>query len=188
MYIILWYNIIYKETGDIMYKEVTDTKISFYDDSNNEIMYIDYSIDECIWYFKNNRIIIKDTDELFEPLKAIFLNQYEFNDNEILKSYKNSNELVWYSDCYYNPDDEWSRNSVSYLKILLSNNEFQLQCIKPLDNIVDRKDKSHIICFSPLGNGKYARNIETGLTLQDDFVINVYQKLLRKDKVKDLRK
>ena len=30
--------------------------------------------------------------------------------------------------------------------------------------------KSYVIGFSPLGNGRYAKNIETGLTLQDDFV------------------
>ena len=29
----------------------------------------------------------------------------EFND-DILFNYKDANQLIWYSDCYYNPDDD----------------------------------------------------------------------------------
>ena len=65
---------------------------------------------------------------------------------------------------------------------------FTLKCTKPLDNMFDRSEKSHVIAFSPLGNGKYTKNIESGLTLQDDFVIMVYQELLKKEKVKELHK
>lgn len=57
-----------------------------------------------------------------------------------------------------------------------------------MDEIIDRKNKSHVIGFSPLGNGRYVKNIETGLTLQDDFVQQVYQKLLKNEKVKKLHK
>ena len=63
-----------------------------------------------------------------------------------------------------------------------------LKCTKPLDDIIDRGTKSHVIGFSPLGNGKYTKNIESGLTLQDDFVIMVYQKLLKREKIKELRR
>ena len=172
-----------------MYKVVNETKISFYDDSNNEFMYIDYSTDECIWYFDNSNVIIitKDMD-LFEPIKELMLQQYVFNEDEILKSYKSNNKLIWYSDCHFNPDDEWSRNSVSYLTIEYIDGVFKLKCTKPLDNIIDRKEKSHVIAFSPLGNGKYTKNIESGLTFQDDFVIMVYQELLKRKKVKELRR
>lgn len=103
--------------------------------------------------------------------------QYEFNNNKMLKSSKDNNSLVWYSDCYYNLDDEWNRNSVSYLTIEYENGIFKLKYIKSLDNMIDRKDKSHVIGFSPLGNGKYVRNIKTGSTLQNDFVLMVYQEL-----------
>ena len=63
-----------------------------------------------------------------------------------------------------------------------------LKCIKPLDDIIDRKNKSHVIVFSPIGNGKYTKNIESGSTLQDDFVIMVYQELLKKENVKELHR
>ena len=172
-----------------MHKVVTDTKISFYDNSNTAIMYIDYLADECVWYFNNNEVItITEDMELFELLKSIMSQQYKFNDDEILKSYKSNNKLIWYSDCYYNPDDEWSRNSVSYLTIEFVNDDFKLQCTKPLDDMIDRGTESHVIGFSPLGNGKYARNIKSGLMLQDDFVLLVYQNLLKNDKVKKLHR
>ena len=173
-----------------MRKIINGSRIEFINvDTNEMVMYIDYPTDECIWYFNNSELITitKDMD-LFELLKNIISQQYKFNEDEILKSYKSDNKLIWYSDCYFNPDDEWSRNSVSYLTIEYIDGVFKLKCTKPLDNIIDRKEKSHVIAFSPLGNGKYTKNIESGLTLQDDFVIMVYQKLLKREKVKELRR
>ena len=171
-----------------MQKIINGTKISFYDE-NNEIMYIDYSTDECIWYFHNSNVItITEDMELFNLLKSIMSQQYIFNDNCILKSYKNSNKLVWYSDCYYNPDDEWSRNSVSYLTIDFLDGIYKLRCINPLNQMIGREDSSHVIAFSPAGNGVFTRNIKTGLTLQDDFVLMIYQELLKKEKGKELHR
>ena len=168
-----------------MYKVVSGTRVSFFDDNDNEIMYIDYLADECIWYFRGSEeITVIENDELFKLLSNIIWQQYDFNSDSLLKSYKDNNKLVWYSDCYYNPDDEWSVNSVSYLTIVYENNLIKLKCIKPLDVIINREDKSHVIGFSPSGNGKYTKNKNTGLTLQDDFVIKVYQELLKKEKVK----
>lgn len=178
-----------KKQVNYMHKIVSDTKVSFYDESENEIMYIDYSTDECIWYFKNSdEILITENEELFEPLKNIVLQQYEFGNEEVLKSFKNNNKIVWYSDCYYNLDNEWSRNSVSYVLIEYIDGIFKLKCTKPLDNIIDRKEKTHVITFSPLGNGKYTKNIDSGLTFQDDFIKMIYQELLKKGKVKELRR
>ena len=173
-----------------MKKVINGSRIEFWNEETNKIiMYIDYPTDECIWYFDNsNEITITDDMDLFEPIKKLMSQQYIFNDDGVLKSYKDNNRLVWYSDCYYNPDDEWSRNSVSYLIIECIDGTFTLKCTKPLDNMIDRKEKSHVIAFSPLGNGKYTKNIESGLTLQDDFVIMVYQELLKKEKVKELHK
>ena len=169
----------------IMEKVICGNRIEFFD-NKEEIMYIDYSTDECVWHFSNsNQIIISEDMELFEPLKKIMLQNYIFIDNEVLKSYKNDNKLVWYSDCYYNPDDKWSVNSISYLNIIYEDNMIKLNCIKPLDEMMTRKSKSHFIIFSPNGNGKNAINVESRMTLQDDFVINVYQELLKNDKVKN---
>ena len=173
-----------------MRKIINGSRIEFInEDANEMVMYIDYLADECIWYFNNSELITitKDMD-LFESLKNIMSQQYRFNEDENLKSCKSNNKLIWYSDCYYNPDDEWSRNSVSYLTIEYIDGVFILKCTKPLDSMINRKEKSHVIAFSPLGNGKYTKNIESGLTLQDDFVIMVYQELLKREKVKELHK
>ena len=170
-----------------MRKIINGSRIEFINvDTNEMVMYIDYPTDECIWYFNNSELITitKDMD-LFELLKNIISQQYKFNEDEILKSYKSDDKLIWYSDCYFNPDDEWSRNSVSYLTIEYIDGVFKLKCTKPLDEIIDRKEKSHVIVFSPLGNGRHAKNID-GLTLQDDFVIMVYQELFKKNKTKEL--
>ena len=170
-----------------MYKVIDKTLISFFDEDDKEIMYIDYSTDECVWYFNNSdEIVITQEMDLFEPLKKFISQNYVFSDNEILQSSKYDNKLVWYSDCYYNPTDEWSRNSVSYLTIDYENDIIKLKCTKLMDKLIDRKNKSHLIVFSPLGNGKFARNIRSGLTLQDEFVLMVYQELLKKEKIKKL--
>lgn len=41
-----------------MKKIINNNKISFYDENDNEIMYIDYSIDECVWYFNINEVVV----------------------------------------------------------------------------------------------------------------------------------
>lgn len=173
-----------------MKKSINGSRIEFWSEETNKIiMYIDYPNDECIWYFSDsNEITITGDMELFVPIKQLMSQQYIFNDMETLKNYKDNNKLVWYSDCYYNPDDEWNRNSVSYLFIEYIDDIFKIKCIKPLDEMINRNDKSHVIVFTPLSNGKYTKNIKTGLTFQDEFVINVYQKLLQKEKVRELHK
>ena len=62
---------------------------------------------------------------------------------------------------------------------------FKMKCTKSLDEMIDRKDKSHVIGFQTLGNGNI-KNIKTCLTSQVEFVINIYQMLLQKEKVKEL--
>ena len=167
----------------MMKKIVSHKTIHFYDDENNEIMYIDHSTDECIWYFHSDNIINVTADmELYNLLYIFMNNYYDFGD-DILQNYKDSNKLIWHSDCYYNPDDKWSIASVSCLNIERNDNCFKIWCTKKLDEMIDRPHKTYGICFSPAGNGKYSKNLNTGLTLQDDFVTCIYQPLLNKSKV-----
>ena len=166
-----------------MKKIIIDKTIYFYDDNNKEIMYIDYSSDECIWFFHSKSIInVTEDMELYSLLDNFMNNYYEFSD-DVLLNYKDKNHLIWYSDCYYNPDDEWSIASVSCLNIERNDFCFRIKCTKKLDEIIDRSHKNFVICFSPAGNGKYSKNLNTALTLQDDFVTHIYQPLLNKNKV-----
>ena len=101
----------------------------------------------------------------------------------LIQFLKDSHKLIWHSDCYYNPDDEWSIASVSCLNIERNDFCFKIWCTKKLDEMLDRPYRTYGICFSPAGNGKYSKNLNTGLTLQDDFVTHIYQPLLNKNKV-----
>lgn len=170
-----------------MQKTINGNTIYFYDNNNNEIMYLDHSTDECIWYFNSNNIInITQDMELYNILDNFMKQEYIFINDE-LKNYKDNNKLIWYSDCYYNPDNEWSISSVSCLNIERKENCFNIWCTKELDKKIERPHKFHCICFSPGDNGKYSKNINTNLTLQDDFITYIYQRLLDKSKNKVLK-
>ena len=169
-----------------MQKVVNGNRIEFWNEETNEmIMCMEFVSDEFCWWFRNSdEITITEDMELFGLLEYLMHQQYDFDDPEIAKNYKDNNKLIWYSDCSYNPDDERSVNAVSYLTIAYEENIIKLKCIKPIDSIINRADKSHIIEFSPGGNGRHARNLKTGRTLQNDLIICVYQKLFSKDKIK----
>ena len=166
-----------------MKKVIRDKVIHFYDAKNNEIMYIDFSCDDCVWYFYSDDIINISMDMELYHLIDKFMNQhYEFN-SDILIDYKDCNRLIWYSDCYYNPDDAISVSAVSCLNIERIHIGFKIWCTKKLDEIINRPNKSQMICFSPAGNGKYSKNVDTGSTLQDDFVTYIYQPLLNRSDI-----
>ena len=77
-----------------MKKIISNKTIHFYDDENNEIMYIDHSTDECIWYFYSDNIInVTEDMELYNLLYIFMNNYYDFGD-EILQNYKDSNKLI----------------------------------------------------------------------------------------------
>lgn len=166
-----------------MKKVILGNIVHFYDDNDCEIMYIDHSVDDCMWYFYSNNIInITQDMELYNMLDNFMQQNYVFSD-DVLPSYKDNNKLIWYSDCHYNPDDEWSVISVSCLNIERKDGSFNIWCTKRLDEKINTPNKSYGICFSPCGNGRYSRNVNTGATLQDDFVVLIYQPLLSKRNV-----
>ena len=167
-----------------MKKVILDKAIYFYDESGIEIMHLDFSTDECIWFFESNNILKVTPDtELHSVLDCFMQQEYRFA-TSMLQNAKDQNSLVWYSDCYYDPDDEWSVDSVSCLHIEKKDDNYNLWCTKALDEKFERRHKDYCICFSPCGNGNYSQNLATGSTLQTDFVTMVYQPLLQKEKQK----
>ena len=45
-------------------------------------MYIDYSTDECIWYFYSDNVIeVSEDMELYNSLNNFMNNDYSFNDD-----------------------------------------------------------------------------------------------------------
>ena len=170
-----------------MKKLIEDDIVKFYN-KKTEIMSIRFSIDDCIWYFNSDDVItITKGMELYDALDNFMQQNYIFGE-DVLKNKKESNKLTWYSDCYYNPEDEWSLDSVSCLHIEKEDNSFKIWCTKKIYEKYNRENKSYGICFSPCSNGKYSKNINTGSTLQNDFITMIYQPLLEKDKDKDVSK
>lgn len=166
-----------------MKKIINNNTIHFYDNENSEIMYIEHCVDDCIWYFNSENIInVTEDMELYNLLEKFMNQNYKFND-EVLINFKDKNKLIWYSDCYYNPCDEWSTHSVSCLNIERKDKSFKIWCTKKLDEIIDRPHKTYGISFSPAGNGKFSKNLNTGKTLQDDFINYIYQQLLVENKI-----
>ena len=109
-----------------MKKSIEKNKVFFHDDENHEIMFIEHSLDECIWYFYSNDVIVVSPDmELYDLIAKFMSQNYVFGD-AILENYKDNNSLIWYSDCYYNPDDDWSVASVTCLHIEKSENVFKI--------------------------------------------------------------
>lgn len=106
--------------------------------------------------------------------------QYDFGYNH-LNDVKTNSLLVWHSDCYYNPDDIISVSSLSCLHIKLEDGIYKLWCDKEINKLLNLNIDEFCIGFSPCVNGRYVRNIKTGSTLQDDFVIMLYQRLFLED-------
>lgn len=167
--------------------KINNYSICFYDENGNEVMTIDHSRDECVWLFYSDALInVKRDCELYNFLDKFMQQDYVFADS-VLKYYKDKEKLIWPSDCYYDPNDEWSVDSVSCLNIEKKEDSFDIWCSKKTDKKTDRLDKTYCICFSPCGNGSFSKNLKTGSTLQDDFVVFIYNSLFYKNNVKSLR-
>lgn len=154
-----------------------NNKLLFIDDSGETIMSLCYMDDEFVWYFRNSNIIKVTSDmNIYSGLEYIMNQDYEFS-SEGLRNLKTRDKLIWYCDCYYNPNDELSIKRVSYLTIERKENAFYLKCIKPIYEELNITNRYHVIAFSPAGNGSYSKNINTGSTLQDDIAIKLYHNI-----------
>lgn len=113
-------------------------------------------------------------------------NSYEFPHKY---SKKSEDELIWLSEQCYNIDDKDECDMVSRLIIKRINGEFYISYSNPFFEkyAIDREG---IVSFSPAGNGFLSKNIETGLTLQDDMIKIFYNTLYGKkiDHSKSLKK
>lgn len=170
-----------------MEKIMTEDKIKFYD-GEKEILSLGFIADEFILTINTDGIIeINENEELYEYLNDIFMQNYDFGEN-FLNDNKTEQELIWHSDGYYNPDDIWSIKALNCLHITFNGEKYNMWCENEIDKQFNRKRSQYYISFSPAGNGKYAKNTNTGCSLQDDFVVDLYQKLFQKKSVKKLSK
>ena len=139
----------------------------------------------CIINTDDKIEITKELDECFyEYLSRFMENRYLFNTPY---SSKTPDKLVWLSDQCFNTDNPSEVNLANRLVIEKSENGFNISYQNPFFQSLGIKKASHLIAFSPDGNGHWSKNIETDLTLQTEFVIMV-NNILRKKEIKEKRK
>ena len=139
---------------------------------------------DLVWTFYTSDVITITPDmEVYDSLKTLMDQEYEFNDDDDLPYSKTADKLVWYSDLGYRAEED----EISYLTIERKAESFELICRKQLFEELGIKNRMQTIAFRPAGNGYWTKNNRTGLTLQTDFGIIIlnplyekYQKLWKK--------
>ena len=154
-------------------------KISIVDDSDLVDLELYFVPSFFLFVFPTNKLIVinPDDDEIFyHNLEWLMNNSYEFPHKY---SKKSEDELIWLSEQCYNIDDKDKCDVVSRLIIKRINGEFYISYSNPFfeKHAIDREG---IVSFSPAGNGFLSKNIETGLTLQDDMITVFYNTLYEK--------
>jgi len=148
-------------------------ELHFYKDGLDLIMEMKFVADEfCFVIYTDKKIVLtKDNidERFYSIIKSFMNNKYKFGDT---KSFKTDTYLKWYSDCFWDIENDSNLSYISYLEIIANDESVEIQAH---NNSKYFKTKDTYICFSPAGNGQYAINEETNTNLQDDFVINIYQ-------------
>ena len=150
------------------------SELYFYKDGLDLIMEMKFVADEFCFVFHTDKKIVLTKDNINETfyslLESFIGNKYKFGNT---KSSKTDTYFKWYSDCYWDIENDPNLSLVSYLEMKYQDESIELQA-HPNSRYIRTIDSC--ICFSPAGNGQYAVNEETGTNLQDDFIRNVYQK------------
>ena len=132
-----------------------------------------------IYLYTDNPITItQDLDEyLYSNLNQLLENEYVFANNGL--SYKKDNMIVWFSDQYCDIEDEYEVSKVNRLILKKTEDGIQISYKNPFFEMYNIK-RCHLnmVAFSPAGNGFYSRNINTGLSFQDDIFRAFYKTLL----------
>lgn len=170
-------------------RDQINKKILIVDDSDSVDLELYFVPSFFLFVFPTNKLIVisQDDDEIFyHNLEWLMNNSYEFPHKY---SKKSEDELIWLSEQCYNIDDKDECDMVSRLIIKRINGEFYISYSNPFFEkyAIDREG---IVSFSPAGNGFLSKNIETGLTLQDDMIKIFYNTLYEKkiDYSKSLKK
>ena len=163
--------------------EITDIGLDIIKDKNR-VSTITFPPSYLVWAFSKNitktkpLIIPKEENEIFYSNLEWFMNQsYIFKGVNSKYNKKTDNEFVWLSDSMFmSGTDETPRLSIRKIE-----DSFIINYSNPL---LERNNISHgaVIAFAPAGHGQYAKNIETGNSLQDDFIM-VYRSTLENRKI-----
>ena len=160
-------------------KRNLETKQLYIVDNNTILLETNYiGAEFIIGIYTNKQIIItKELDEyLYINLKQLLENEYIFNNDNL--SYKKDNTIIWFSDQYCDTEDKEQTDKINRLIITKEENKIKINTINPFCEKNNIKKKHNFIAFSPCGNGFYTKNINTGLTFQDDIVDAFYKTIM----------
>lgn len=159
-----------------MIKKQVNT-VQILDENENILLEQKYIADEFIWIIYNKQVIINknENETFYDELNKIMNNNYIFQKN--IPSSKTKEKLIWLSDQYCDLEDEESLSKINRLIIQKINDKFIIKIENPYLEKNNLLKNINIISFSPSGNGYYTKNLDTGLTLQDDISL-IYQNLI----------
>lgn len=160
-------------------KRNLETKQIFLVDNENILLQTGKIGAEFIIYLYTDTeiTITKELDEyLYMNLKQILENEYIFHESNL--SYKKNDTIIWFSEQYCDIEDKEQTDRVNRLIIKNIDNQIKISFENPYCKKYSIKRKQNIIVFSPCGNGLYSKNINTGLTFQDDIVYAFYKTLI----------
>lgn len=147
-------------------------------DDGVELFSMSFFFDEFIWSFSTDVSIMlsRDVDEKFyDSLASIMNSKYSFGNNGL--SSLSNDRLVWFSDQTCDFEDEEATERVSRLVIEKEDEYFKISIKNPFFTRMGI-NRVKTVAFSPMGNGYYTKNEETGSTFQDDIVVNLFWKNL----------
>lgn len=144
---------------------------------NSVLIEMFYIADEFVWILNSKEIIVNKDNDFYDKLDSIMKNNYVFQNG--IPSKKDDKMLVWLSDQYCNIEDEEELDKINRLIIKRKDNCFVISVFNPFFEKFNINKSSYMISFSPLFNGFYSRNVNSGISLQDDFCL-LYQELLNK--------
>lgn len=149
---------------------------------NNDDLVIEmfFIADEFVWIINSNNIVIDKDNEFYNYISRIMNNNYVFQSG--IPSMKSDFVLVWLSDQYCDIENSDELDRINRLVIEKYDNYFIIRVVNPFLEKMNINRKNYMISFSPLFNGYFSRNVDSGLSLQDDFCI-MYQNIRNKGRV-----
>ena len=145
-------------------------KIEVINDEGVKVLELGFIADEFVWilYTKDPIVLTEEDDAfLYANLVSLMNNEYRFATNI---SKKEENKIVWLSDESGDVEDEEITKEINRLLIEWKENQFYISFQNPYLDALNIKKTYSLISFSPSGNGIWSRNVNSGLTFQDDMV------------------
>ena len=125
-------------------------------------------------------IINKELDvDFYVNLEQLLESDYIFDSTGL--SSKKDNQIIWFSDQYCDIENEKQRKMVNRLILKKINDEIVISFENPYFEEKGIKRKNNYIAFSPCGNGLFSKNINSGMSFQDDVVL-AFERTLKQEK------